>query len=55
MSATRWVLAGFAAVMLVLSLIFAVQGSAGLWFTAAGMACLLVLIVRGRKKDGRSQ
>ena len=50
-----WILATVAVVILVLSLILAVQGSVGSWFTAVGMLCLLISVAAIARQERKRQ
>lgn len=50
MTAGRWGLLILAVVLLIVSTVLAVQGSKGLWFTAAAMGILIFAILRAELK-----
>lgn len=53
MNAGRWGLLVVGAVILIVSVILAIQGSTGLWFTAAAMAILIFATLRSGLKENR--
>lgn len=53
MTVERWALLTVAAVLLIVSVVLAVQGSAGLWFTAVGMGITIFAILRLGLKERR--
>ncbi|MDP9937281.1 hypothetical protein J2T11_003652 [Paenarthrobacter nicotinovorans] len=53
MNAGRWGLLVVGSVILIISVILAIQGSIGLWFTAAAMAILIFATLRSGLKEIR--
>lgn len=53
MTAARWGLLVVAAALLIASVILAIQGSTGLWFTAAAMGILIFATLRSGLKEHR--
>ncbi len=51
MNAGRWGLLVVGSVILVVSVILAIQGSTGLWFTAVAMAILIFATLRSGLKE----
>ena len=51
MTAGRWLYVAIAATILVVSVVMALQGSSGLWFTAVAMALAVISVLwRSRKR-----
>ena len=55
MTTGRWVLVVLAGVVLVVSLILALQGHLGLWFTSVGMVCVLLSVWVGVRQSRKAQ
>lgn len=53
MTAGRWALLLVAAVLLIVSITLALQGSAGLWFTAVAMGIAIFTTLRSGLKEHR--
>lgn len=53
MTAGRWGLLVVAEVLMIVSVVLAVQGSTGLWFTATAMGILIFATLRARLKENR--
>ncbi len=53
MTAGRWGLLVVAVAVLIVSVVLAVQGSTGLWFTATAMGILIVATLRAALKEKR--
>ncbi|MET4136729.1 hypothetical protein ABIC21_002959 [Pseudarthrobacter sp. PvP090] len=53
MAAGRWALLTVAVVLLIVSVATAIQGSAGLWFTAVAMCIAIFTTVRSGLKERR--
>jgi hypothetical protein len=54
MTAGRWLYVAIASTILVVSVVMALQGSSGLWFTAVAMA-LAVISVLWRSRKGSAK
>ena len=51
MTAGRWLYVAIASTILVVSVVMALQGSSGLWFTAVAMALAVISVLwRSRKR-----
>lgn len=53
MTAGRWAFLSVAAVLLIISLTLALQGSTGLWFTAVAMGIAIFTTLRSGFKEHR--
>lgn len=56
MTAGRWLYVAIASTILVVSVVMALQGSSGLWFTAVAMALAVISVLwRSRQEKNRDQ